>query len=54
VENHRKKLGKVTPLRLTEDLYERPRGGKLTTGHSGYQETCRRILACGHSAMCPR
>jgi len=40
-----KSFGKVTQLRLTEELHERLRDGKLTTGQGGYQETCGRILA---------
>jgi hypothetical protein len=40
-----KSLGKVTQLHLTDELFDRLRGGKLTTGQGGYQETCGRILA---------
>ena len=41
-----KSLGRVTLLRLTQELYDRLRDGGLTTGDGGYQQTCQRILAC--------
>ena len=40
-----KKLGKVTQLKLTPELYDRLAGGGLTRGQGGYQGTCERILA---------
>jgi hypothetical protein len=41
-----KSLGRVTLLRLTQELYDRLKDGGLTTGDGGYQQTCQRILAC--------
>lgn len=39
------KLGKVTQLKLTGELYETLAAGGLTRGQGGYQNTCQRILA---------
>ena len=40
-----KTLGKVTPLKLTPEVYGLLNSGGLTSGQGGYQNTCERIRA---------